>query len=91
MILARGRKGGLVAKKTKRMRFIAINGIAILIPCALFLAVKARAGVFDTAFYSVQILELIAGAANLTFLALNMRDGLKMGGYLRVYAKNRRP
>jgi hypothetical protein len=31
----------------------------------------------------VQALELAAGAANITLLGLNMRDGLKMKGWLR--------
>ncbi|MGO9773237.1 MAG: hypothetical protein ACLPSW_27565, partial [Roseiarcus sp.] len=67
----------------KRMPFIAANGVLILIPSALFLASKASAGVFDTSFYAVQALELIAGATNLTLLGLNMRDGLRLKGRLR--------
>ncbi len=46
-------------------------------------ASKARNAEFDAAFYSVQAVELIAGAANITLLALNMRDGLRMTGRLR--------
>ncbi|HXX85674.1 MAG TPA: hypothetical protein VEN29_17060, partial [Casimicrobiaceae bacterium] len=48
-----------------------------------FLASKARAGEFDTAFYLVQALELAAGATNITLLSLNLRDGLKLMGRLR--------
>ncbi|MGJ4944171.1 hypothetical protein ACQR1W_26605 [Bradyrhizobium sp. HKCCYLS1011] len=81
--LAKGRRAGLVGAKLKRMPFIAGNGILVLIPCALFLASKARAGEFDAAFSIVQACELVAGAVNLTLLALNMRDGLKMKGRLR--------
>lgn len=81
--LAEGRRTGLVGAKIKRMPIVAANGIVVLIPSALYLATKARAGEFDTAFYAVQALELAAGAANLTLLALNMRDGLKMKGWLR--------
>ena len=81
--LARGRRAGLVGTKAKRMPFIALNGILVLIPCAFFLAHKAQAGAFDTGFYLVQGLELLAGAANFTLLGLNMRDGLKMKGRLR--------
>jgi hypothetical protein len=40
-------------------------------------------GEFDTAFYAVQALELAAGAANITLLGLNMRDGLRMKGRFR--------
>lgn len=81
--LANGRRGGLIGAKAKRMPLIALNGILVLIPSALFLAYKARAGVFDTSFYAVQFIELLAGAANITLLSLNMRDGLRMKGWLR--------
>lgn len=86
--LARGRKVGLVAAKLKRMPFIAVNGLLVLIPCALFLASKAKAGEFDTAFYGVQALELIAGAANLILLCLNMRDGFRMTGRWKVRTRS---
>lgn len=81
--LAKGRHVGLVGAKFKRMPFIAANGVLILIPSALFLASKAQAAEFDSVFYAVQALELLAGAANMTLLSLNMRDGLKMKGWLR--------
>jgi hypothetical protein len=81
--LAKGRRAGLVGTKMKRMPWIAANGVLILIPAALFLASKARAAEFDTAFYVVQAFELVAGATNITLLGLNMRDGLKMKGRLR--------
>ncbi|HEV7417787.1 hypothetical protein [Tianweitania sediminis] len=76
--LAQGRRRGLVGAKAKRMPVIAANGILVLIPSALFLASKAGAAAFDTSFYAVQVLELLAGAVNITLLGLNMRDGLKM-------------
>ncbi|MBI5265500.1 MAG: hypothetical protein HY852_27210 [Bradyrhizobium sp.] len=81
--LAKGRRAGLVGAKAKRMPFIAANGILVLIPSALFLAFKARAAELDTAFYAVQAVELAAGATNLTLLGMNMRDGLKIKGWLR--------
>lgn len=80
-----GRDGGrddLIDGKRGRMPFIAGNGLLILIPSALFLAGRARSGVFDCAFYLVQGLELLAGATNITLLALNMRDGLRLSGRL---------
>jgi len=82
--LANGRNGGLVGTKKRRMPFIAANGLLVLIPAALFLASKATAGEFDTAFYVVQAIELIAGAANLTLLGLNMRDGFRLTGRRRT-------
>jgi len=81
--LAKGRRTGLVGAKIKRMPLIAANGILILIPSALFLASKASAGAFDSAFYAVQALELVAGATNIALLGLNMRDGLRMKGLPR--------
>ncbi|SMP19983.1 hypothetical protein [Shimia sagamensis] len=85
--LAKARKGGVLGKKSKRTPIVAANGILILIPAALFLATKAQAGSFDTPFYVVQILELIAGALNLTLLGLNIRDGRKLTAGKRRRAK----
>lgn len=82
-VLAKGRRGGVLGAKIKRMPLIAANGLVVLIPAALFLAFKARAAEFDTVFYAVQALELVAGAANITLLGLNLRDGLRMKGRLR--------
>lgn len=76
--LSAGRRAGLIGAKLKRMPFIAANGLLVLIPAALFLASKAAAGEFDTPFYAVQAIELVAGAINLTLLGLNMRDGIKL-------------
>jgi hypothetical protein len=60
---------GLVGKKRKRMLLIAANGLLILVPSALFLSHK--------------VIELVAGATNITLLSLNFRDGLKMKGRFR--------
>lgn len=86
--LSHGQRRGLVGAKLKRMPFIAANGLLILIPAALFLASKARAGDFDTTFYVVQGIELLAGATNIALLGLGMRDGMKLtqwkrGNFLR--------
>ncbi|MHC4055303.1 hypothetical protein [Bradyrhizobium sp. 25ACV] len=87
--LAKGRRGGVIGAKIKRMPFIAGNGILLLIPSALFLAFKAKAAEFDTTFYAVQPLELLAGAMNIALLGLNMRDGFKMKGRFRVRQPDR--
>lgn len=76
--LAKGRRAELVGAKARRMPLIAANGILVLVPAALFLAYKAAHAEFDGVFYAVQALELAAGAANISLLGLNMRDGLKM-------------
>lgn len=81
--LSTDRRGRLIDTKKKRMPIIGANGLLILIPCAFFLAAKADAGEFDIVFYTVQGLELIAGATNLTLMGLNIRDGLRLTGRLR--------
>lgn len=83
MSLARSRSSRLVDAKKKRMPFIAANGLLVLVPCAIVLNRWAAAGSFDTAFYAVQSIELVAGAANLALMGLNARDGLRMAGRLR--------
>lgn len=80
MALGRRRKDALARAKKRRMPIIALNGLLILVPAAWFLAGKAAAGAFNGAFYTVQVVELIAGAANLTMMGMNIRDGLKMTG-----------
>jgi len=42
------------------------------------LPLRARAGLLDPVFYGVQALELVAGAANLALIGLNVRDGLRL-------------
>ena len=78
LAVAKGRRSGVIGTKLKRMPFIAANGLLVLIPAALFLASKAKVGQFDGSFYTVQVLELIAGAINITLLGFNMRDGFKL-------------
>lgn len=80
--LAAGSSNPLVSAKKRRMPFIAANGLLILLPSAFYLAGKAAAGTLDTAFYAVQVLELAAGAINITLLGQNLRDGLRLAGRL---------
>ena len=68
----------MIGTKLTRMKIIAANGVAILLPSAFFLAYLATKPSFGTTFYVVQVLELFAGATNLTLLALNFRDGRKL-------------
>lgn len=76
--LARGRSGRLLAAKQRRMPFIAGNGLLILLPAALLLDRWAAAGQLDGMFYTVQAVELLAGAVNLTLMGLNIRDGVRL-------------
>ncbi len=88
--LAGGRRGALLAAKKSRMPVIAANGLVVLVPAALFLAARARAGDFDALFYTVQLVELIAGAVNFGLLGLNMRDGFRMTRARRLSFRNRK-
>ncbi len=81
--LAKHRKGKLIEAKQKRMPFIAANGLLVLVPCAIYLDQCASAGTFDTAFYLIQAVEIIAGFTNLTLMSLNIRDGLRLSGRFR--------
>lgn len=80
--LSKTHHGRLVERKMRRMPFIALNGLFILLPSAIYLNRWAAAGSFDMEFYIVQGLELTAGAINLILMGLNMRDGLKVAGKL---------
>ncbi len=84
MNLGQKRRDPLTAAKKKRMPFIAANGLLILVPAAIYLQSKAVSGSFDTLFYAVQAIELVAGATNLTLMGLNIRDGRAMTKYKRV-------
>jgi hypothetical protein len=81
--LAKTRKGWLLEQKKKRMPIIALNGILVMIPAAIFLNFKAAAGEFDGLFYAVQVVELVVGVVQLTLMGMNFRDGLKLAGRLR--------
>lgn len=76
--LARPHRGALVERKWRRMRLVAANGLLILVPCAFYLDDLASAGRFDARFAVVQGLEFCAGLANVTLMALNIRDGWRM-------------
>ena len=81
--MTKSRKGLLVKRKKRRMPIISSIGILILIPAAIVLDTWASDGSFDTTFYILQIIEIIAGGINLTMMGLNMRDGLVLSGRLR--------
>lgn len=78
--LSNGAKSGLARNKLKRMPIVAAIGLLVLMPAALFLASRAQSMRFDTGFYLVQALELIAGGTNVVLLSLNLLDGLKLTG-----------
>lgn len=93
LAMAGGARAGRIGAKRRRMPFIALNGLLVLTPCALFLAHQAAAGPVGGAFYTVQAVELAAGAVNIALLGLNMRDGIAMarGGPARAPGTRARP
>lgn len=76
--LATGWRSPVVARKQRRMAAAAAIGVLVLVPCALALDQLAADRRLGVAFGVVQAVELIAGAANLTLLSLNFRDGMAM-------------
>ena len=78
--LAKSRKGRVVEAKKRRMPIIAITGIFILIPAAIYLHEWAAMGSFDMKFYLLQGVELIAGASNLLLMIRSIKDGKKLTG-----------
>ena len=85
MAMGRRRSDALALAKKRRMPVIALNGLIVLVPSALFLADRANAGTFDAWFYGMQAVELTAGAVNLTLIGRNIRDGLRMTDRLGRY------
>lgn len=86
-LIARKPLAGLPRTKANRMKIVAVNGLVILIPAALWLDRAANANAFGTSFYAVQAVEIVAGLLNATLLVLNMRDGLTMTRKKRLRAK----
>jgi len=82
-VIVGARQGRLIKTKTKRMQMIAFNGVVILVPCAIILNNLAISGKFDAMFYGIQMIELFAGAINITLMGLNMWDGLRLTGRLK--------
>jgi hypothetical protein len=82
--LASKRRGRLVIAKRRRMPVIAVNGLLVLLPSAIWLYGKAAAGELGAWFYAVQVLELVAGAVNIALLGASLRDGLRLTGSWRV-------
>ncbi|WP_417675912.1 hypothetical protein [Roseibium sp.] len=78
VVLGKGWRSPVVTRKMRRMRIIAANGLCVLLPSAVFLALRAQAGQFDVWFYAVQAVELMAGAVNIRLLAQNMKDGISL-------------
>jgi hypothetical protein len=77
------RRGPLVRVKQRRMIAIAVIGLIVLTPCAVFLQRLSAGGEFGPTFMVVQLVELVGGAVNITLMGLNVRAGLLLTGRIR--------
>ncbi|MGO4731133.1 hypothetical protein [Paenibacillus sp. JNUCC-31] len=82
--ISRGRKGKIIDKKKKRMPFIALIGVLIMIPSAILLDMWASTGQFGVKFLLVQLIEIICGSFNLFLMSMSMRDGFVLTGKLKI-------
>lgn len=89
--LVRNARAPLVRRKVVRTRIAAALGALVLVPCVLYLGRITSPDDLDATFYTVQGVELLAGAANIMLLALNFRDGLRLTGRLRRRAGHAAP
>lgn len=71
-------KSGPIAAKKKRMPIIALNGLFILLPAALYLKHLAVSGQFDMTFYVIQGVEFVAGLTNITLMILSLRNAWQL-------------
>jgi hypothetical protein len=76
--LAGRSRSAVVRAKKLRLAAAAVVGLAVLVPCALFLAHLTAAHVAGPATTALEATELAFGSLNLSLLALNLRDGLRM-------------
>ncbi len=70
----------LAATKQKRGPIAFMTGLIVLLPASYLLRSRAAEGNFDTLFYGIQGVELLASAVCLAMIGLNIRDGLALRG-----------
>lgn len=76
--LAQDLRGPVIQAKQVRAALAAANGVLVLAPCAILLAIWAHADAFTPRFHLVQGAELVAGAVNLMLLIANARAGQRL-------------
>jgi len=82
-LIMKNKKGKLIRTKLMRLKTIVFNGVIILVPSAFFLESMAGSGNYNEWFYAIQSLELLAGATNLYFIGLNIKDGFLLSGRMK--------
>jgi hypothetical protein len=81
--LAGRSRAAVVRRKQRRVQIVAAAGVLVLVPSAIILAVASPSGGGTVA---LEVVELVAGAVNLTLLGLNFRDGRALTRPRRVPA-----
>jgi hypothetical protein len=76
--LAQYRQASLIESKKKRMLWILLICIAVLLPAAYTLNSMAQEGEFNLWYSAIQFIEYIFDLIVLTLLVLNFRDGVRL-------------
>ena len=80
--LAGNSQSSLVKTKQRRMKFVFVNGVTLII-LASFLYYHSRYKTIDTVFMVAQLVELALGLTNLVLISLNIKSGLQLSGRIR--------
>ncbi|MDL1913077.1 MAG: hypothetical protein FDW93_00910 [Bergeyella sp.] len=80
--LAGKSKNLLVLAKVKRMKWVIVNGMGLML-LAVFLYYRSHYQSIDDIFFVAQIAEFGLGLTNLTIVILNARDGFQLSGILK--------
>ena len=78
-VLAGKSQSPIILAKRKRMRFVLINGIA-LIALACFLYYRSHYKAIDNIFLAAQFAEFALGLTNLVLIGMNIKSGLRLSG-----------
>ncbi|WP_138431624.1 hypothetical protein [Fodinibius saliphilus] len=69
-----------IQQKKQRMIRIMLLGLTVLLPSAVVLHYLAQSTDFGGLFYSIQLVEFVAGGTNIYLMAQNMKSGLILSG-----------
>lgn len=73
----------LILAKVKRMKFVVINGVGLIL-LAIFLYYRSHYHIIDNTFLVAQIAEFGIGLVNLSLIIINARSGLQFSGKLKI-------
>ena len=80
--LAGKSKNPIVIQKSRRMKFIMLNGF-VLVFLAIYLYYRSHYQEIDNTFFVLQLTEFAFGLTNLTLIGLNARSGMQLSGKLK--------